>query len=302
MRKILPFLVMGILVLSGLGAVALESDIEEFNSGTVEVKNTGGGSRDYTHTVLVEVGTRTTCPSCPASNLAWHSIYEGGNYDFEYTELVYNMNTVAYSRFLQFNPMWVPTSYWDGGEYVLPGTNTATFYSYLDASGSRVVPDLVASLDAEWLGSANIEISYSVVNNDASNYPGHLRIYVLELESTLWNDYNGNPYYHAFLDFPVNQAIDIPAAGNIADTVVWDGAATTTGLGWVGDATALTAAGAVAGGTLGIISATAGADATRVNNWADVGTTDRRILLTNTNTGAGEGFLTVRYVQNNNLS
>ena len=84
--------------------------------------------------------------------------------------------------------------------------------------------------------------------------------------------------------------------------VIWTGVATTAGLGWTGDATAITAAAAVAGGTLGIISATAGADATRVNNWADVGTTDRRILLTNTNTGDGEGFLTVRYVQNNNLS
>ena len=77
---------------------------------------------------------------------------------------------------------------------------------------------------------------------------------------------------------------------------------TTAGLGWTGDATAITAAAAVEGGTLGIISATAGADATRVNNWADVGTTDRRILITSTNTGAGEGFVTVRYVQNNNLS
>jgi hypothetical protein len=98
---------------------------------------------------------------------------------------------------------------------------------------------------------------------------------------------------------PANSQI---VAIELSVDVVWSGAATTTGLGWVGDATALTAAAAVAGGTLGIISATAGADATRVNNWADVGTTDRRILLTNTNTGAGEGFLTVRYVQNNNLS
>jgi hypothetical protein len=101
--------------------------------------------------------------------------------------------------------------------------------------------------------------------------------------------------------------IVIPANSQILDielsvTVAWDGVASTAGLGWTGDATALTAAAAVAGGTLGIISATAGADATRVNNWADVGTTDRRILVTNTNTGAGEGFITVRYVQNNNLS
>ena len=98
---------------------------------------------------------------------------------------------------------------------------------------------------------------------------------------------------------PANSQI---VAIELSVDVVWSGAATTTGLGWVADATALTAAAAVAGGTLGIISATAGADATRVNNWADVGTTDRRILLTNTNTGDGEGFLTVRYVQNNNLS
>ena len=98
---------------------------------------------------------------------------------------------------------------------------------------------------------------------------------------------------------PANSQI---VAIELSVDVIWDGAASTAGIGWTGDATALTAAAAVAGGTLGIISATAGADATRVNNWADVGTTDRRILLTNTNTGDGEGFLTVRYVQNNNLS
>ena len=101
--------------------------------------------------------------------------------------------------------------------------------------------------------------------------------------------------------------IVIPANSQILDielsvTVAWDGAASTAGLGWTGDATALTAAAAVAGGTLGIVEAGPGADATRVGNWADVGTTDRRILVTSTNTGAGEGFVTVRYVQNNNLS
>jgi hypothetical protein len=98
---------------------------------------------------------------------------------------------------------------------------------------------------------------------------------------------------------PANSQI---VAIELSVDVVWDVAASTAGIGWTGDATALTAAAAVAGGTLGIISATAGADATRVNNWADVGTTDRRILVTNTNTGNGEGFITVRYVQNNNLS
>jgi hypothetical protein len=221
MKKLLPILVIGIFVLSGLGASAIQVFNQEVENTTPE---TSMSPRDYTHTVLVEVGTATWCPSCPASNTAWHSIYEGENYDFEYTELVYDMNSVANSRFSQFNPKYVPTSYWDGGEFVLPGTNTATFYNYLDSSGARVVPDLVATLDVQWLGGTEIEITYNVDNNEATNYLGGLRIYVIELESTLWDDNSGNPYYHAFLDFAENKAIDIPASGAISDTITWDGA------------------------------------------------------------------------------
>ena len=98
---------------------------------------------------------------------------------------------------------------------------------------------------------------------------------------------------------PANSQI---VAAELSVTTIWSGGASTTGLGFVGNATALTAAGGVAGGTLGIISITAGANATRVANYADVGSSDVRILLTNTNTGTGTGFLTVRYIQNNNLS
>jgi len=179
---------------------------------------------EYTHTVLVEVGTATWCPSCPASNTAWHTIYGSGNYDFEYAELVYDMNQEASTRFYEFNPKWVPTSYWDGGNYVYPGTSTSIFYQYLNSAGARAVPDLVATLNVEWLGSAQMEISYDILNNDASDYPGKLRIYVIELESTLWNDYNGNPYNHAFLDFAVNQVINIPAGGTLSNTLTWNGA------------------------------------------------------------------------------
>jgi hypothetical protein len=226
MKNILPLLVIGIFVLSGLGAAALQTQTEKLDLTTNESLeiSVSSGPRDYTHTVLVEVGTATWCPSCPASNTAWHSIYEGGNYDFEYTELVYDMNSVASSRFNQFNPRWVPTSYWDGGYRVYPGTNYGTYYNYLDQSGARAVPDLVASLDVTWLGGAEIQIDYNVDNNDASSYPGRLRIYVLELESTLWDDYSGNPYYHAFLDFAENKVISIPASGSISDSITWDGA------------------------------------------------------------------------------
>lgn len=96
--------------------------------------------------------------------------------------------------------------------------------------------------------------------------------------------------------------IVIPAGSTITSIqlyvgVVWSGAASTLGIGTTASATALTAAGAVAGGTLGIIAATAGADATRVGNWINVGTNDVRIKVTSTNTGAGTGWLVVNYIQ-----
>jgi hypothetical protein len=97
-------------------------------------------------------------------------------------------------------------------------------------------------------------------------------------------------------------SIVLPAGSTITSIqlfvgTVWDGVATTLGIGSSASATAFTAAGAVAGGTLGIISATAGADATRVGNWVNVGTTDVRIVVTSTNTGGGAGTLVVNYIQ-----
>lgn len=100
--------------------------------------------------------------------------------------------------------------------------------------------------------------------------------------------------------------IVIPANSTITSIklyvdAVWTGVATTLGIGTSASATYFTAAGAVAGGTLGIISATAGADATRVDNWIDVGATDVRVVLTSTNTGTGTGAIVVEYIQNTNL-
>ena len=80
-------------------------------------------------------------------------------------------------------------------------------------------------------------------------------------------------------------------------SVIWSGSAATAGLGYVGDATAFTAAAAFTGGVLCIIKITAGANKARVDAWADVGDTDRRLLLTYPNLGAGEGWITVTYIQ-----
>lgn len=225
MKKILPLIIIGMFVISGIGAVAIESTSEKNDFKTSENENLicNNSPRDYTHTVMVEVGTATWCPSCPQSNTAWHTIYESGDYDFEYTELVYDLNSKASSRFNSFNPRYVPTSYWDGGQFVYPGTNIGTFQNYLNSAGSRNVPDLVASLGVTWKAGAKLEIDYSVDNNEGASYPGRLRIYVQELESTYYNDNSGHPYYHGFLDFAVDKNINIPGSDSISDTITWDG-------------------------------------------------------------------------------
>jgi len=223
MKKKISLLVVGFLILSSFGAVAISVEKEQ-NNIIIDNGDPESNPKDYTHTVLVEAGMRKGCSQCPATNSAWKSIYAGGNYDFEFVSLIYLQNQKAYQRFLSFNPAWVPTSYFDGGQYVCVGTNYNTFYNYLDSSGSRSVPDLVGEVNAMWLGNAKIDISISVENNDNNDYPGTLMVYVVELISR-WTDYNNQPYGHALLDFPWEQSIDIDSGDTLEDNKVWDGAA-----------------------------------------------------------------------------
>ena len=102
-------------------------------------------------------------------------------------------------------------------------------------------------------------------------------------------------------------SITIPAQSQITGmtlmvTTVWSGSSTTLGIGSTASATAFTAAGAVAGGTLGRITLVPGTGATQIGNWDNVGNTDVQILVTSTNTGTGVGTLTVHYAQGINLA
>jgi hypothetical protein len=102
-------------------------------------------------------------------------------------------------------------------------------------------------------------------------------------------------------------SIVIPANSQIVEinvwvTEAWDNAATTFGVGTTVLATKFTAAGAVDGAAVGVLSVTPGTDLTRTLAFIDVGTTDVKIAVTSTNTGSGTGIITVRYVQANNLT
>lgn len=89
---------------------------------------------------------------------------------------------------------------------------------------------------------------------------------------------------------------------NVNVTTEFTGAATTFGIGTTASATFFTAAAALDGVAFGIVAAAPGDDATRAANWVDVGTTDRKIAVTSTNTGSGVGVITVTYIQGLNLT
>jgi hypothetical protein len=100
--------------------------------------------------------------------------------------------------------------------------------------------------------------------------------------------------------------IVIPANSQILTITIWTTAVwvttTTLGVGTTASATAFTTAGAVTGlGTLGQFSVTPGTSLTQIANWIDVGATDVQLAIS-TSTGTGTGWISVKYVQANNLT
>jgi hypothetical protein len=100
-------------------------------------------------------------------------------------------------------------------------------------------------------------------------------------------------------------SIVLPANSHILNiqllsTTAWTGAATTISVGTSATSTELVSAG-VTSGAIGLAALTPGTDATRVANWDDTGTTDKRVFVLSANTGDGVGTLTVRYIQAHDL-
>lgn len=113
--------------------------------------------------------------------------------------------------------------------------------------------------------------------------------------------------------FPITQAgsatalgteIVLPANSHILNiqmlnSVAFDGVASTMSVGTSATATELVALTSMTAGVVGLVP---GTDATRIANWDDTGTVDKRIFVLSANTGAGVGTLSVRYIQAHDLA
>jgi len=223
LRRSLSIIIVGILVLSGLGAVALNSDAKQSNSNNL-------GDKMFTHAVFAEFGSTSSCPHCPYAHIALKNIYYGGWYPFLYTSLALNHNTHANARWNEYNGYGVPDTFFDGGYKVDYGAydNVQQMMSWYNTTinqcGNRVVPDIETTLNVNWLGSATMDIQVSVENKDTTQYNGRIRVYVTEIESTMgWKDAQNHPYTFAFLDYAFNEVISIDGSDTWTDSITWDG-------------------------------------------------------------------------------
>ena len=225
MKKILPFLVIGILVLSGLGASAINIEIDGKENNII------GSNERATHTVLGVHGAVAWCEFCKYSHGALKDLYQAGQLDFYYVSLVCDKNDKANaSAFNDFNVFGWPTVWWDGGYLVDIGASSipdakTRYTTSITQAGSRTVKDADIKLEAIWQGGTKLKVECKVINNEASKYAGTIRVYIVEKVSSMgWLDPAGDLYTMAFLDWAFNQPISISAGGSWSDTITWDGA------------------------------------------------------------------------------
>lgn len=166
---------------------------------------------DFTHTVFVEYASTTTCGYCPTASSQLYSIYTSGDYNFYYVSLVANMNNKAYQRVKQLGVTGVPDVYFDGGYRRLLGAQTdeTPYRNAIVQCGERTVPNIDMEASVKWIGSAILRITVNVQNNEAEEYNGELRVYIVEPVSR-WNDATSKPYHFGVLDIPVVYTLAVP--------------------------------------------------------------------------------------------
>jgi hypothetical protein len=165
-------------------------------------------------------------------------MYAAGTLPFYFVALVDDKNTHAAARVDEYNLAGFPTCFFDGGYQVNVGvyTNVPAMVSWytntINTCGNRVVPDLDVDVDVAWLGSATLDIKVAVTNNEATDYDGHIRVYVTEIVSSMgWTDSQGHLYTYAFLDYAFNQDISVGAGKSWRDSVAWNGSLYNDGYG-----------------------------------------------------------------------
>jgi hypothetical protein len=185
-----------------------------------------GTRQSFTHAVLAEDLTATDCVYCPYASENLKNIYYSGEYQFYFVSFIEDVNDDANSRcYEDYNIPGTPTVIFDGGyeEEVGGQSDDSNYHAAIQSCGEREVADIDLVITAETNGDANLEIGVQIVNNEGSEYLGHLRVYITEIESRYY-DYDGNRYPFAFLDYAFDEDVTIAAGDYYESSTSWDGA------------------------------------------------------------------------------
>lgn len=197
------------------------TDGSKYFTITVKLNN---GDQDFTHTVFIEESTSVNCRYCPNVGALLETLESSHNYRFYYISMILENSVAANYLSTIYNRFGDPTVYIDGGyKVIIGGTNPESDYtSAIQAAENRMIPKIKVTVNAEYKNSTNtIETSVVVVNGEQSTYTGRLRVYLAEIISSQFNDYNGLKYRNAFVDFIINEDISISADSEKTFSADW---------------------------------------------------------------------------------
>lgn len=222
MKKIILVLITLLLVIPSLVATQ-ETDNHTQNNSTDLV------NADFTHTVFAEYATTSWCHNCPTASDAIYELYQGQELPFYYVTLVADLNDNARERMRDFFNIVIPTVYFDGGNLLYIGNAGSVsmtknaYKNMIEETGSRSIKNPISlTTNANWLGNAKIDIEVTVTNEGNGFYFGKLRTYVTEINSR-WDDYDGNPYHYAMLDYAFDEILFLVPGSTKTFTDTWDG-------------------------------------------------------------------------------
>jgi hypothetical protein len=123
-------------------------------------------------------------------------------------------NSKAKQRLVDdYNIRSYPAIFIDGGYRIVLGSKDKTvFQKRINEALSRDRPLIYTNVTAEWDKNASeITVSGLVENLDDTSYSGFLKIYLVEKVSTKYQDYDGNAYHFSFIEFILEEDIELAA-------------------------------------------------------------------------------------------
>ena len=198
------YLIAGIIAL--IMIMPISGAVNIFSTNEVEETQINNLGADFTHAVIGEYVTTTSCPHCPTASSQLYSIYDSGDYDFYYVTMVADENPRVYNRASELGVTAVPDVYFDGGYENILGeqVDEQPYRNAIVQCGEREVPDIGLDVDVVWKGNGILKITVTIENNEPEEFDGHLRVYIVEPESR-WDDSSSNPYHFGVLDIPIDR-------------------------------------------------------------------------------------------------